>query len=167
MKTSEHSKCKPLSIALAVDNQTRKIITFEVSQIPADGLLAKIALKKYGFRENKREEGLRKLFQTLKPVVAESSTIMSDEWGTYRGHVKRTFPNANYKQVKSRRGCVVGQGELKKTGFDPLFSLNHTCAMIRANVNRLFRRTWCTIKKRERLIDHLSLYVNFHNQVLT
>jgi len=46
--------------------------------------------------------------------------------------------------TKGRRECVVGQGELKGGGFDPLFSLNHTCAMIRAHVSRLFRRTWNT-----------------------
>jgi hypothetical protein len=33
-------------------------------------------------------------------------------------------------------------------------------------VNRLIRRTWCTTKKRERLKDHLDIYVQFHNEVL-
>ena len=47
--------------------------------------------------------------------------------------------------------------------FDPLFALNHTAAMFRANVNRLIRRTWCTTKKRERLADHLTLYMAHHN----
>ena len=56
---------------------------------------------------------------------------------------------------------------MKKLVFDPLFSLNHSCAMLRANLNRLFRRTWCTSKTRQGLIDHLSLYVRFHNEVLT
>jgi hypothetical protein len=61
---------------------------------------------------------------------------------------------------------VVGQGELKKVGRDPLFSLNHTCAMLRANLNRLFRRTWCTTKRIDRLEAHLWIYVRFHNEVL-
>ena len=50
--------------------------------------------------------------------------------------------------------------------FDPLFSLNHTCAMLRANVNRLIRRTWCTTKKLQPLIDHLEIYTKYHNQIL-
>ncbi|MBU6155196.1 MAG: hypothetical protein KGP28_12905, partial [Bdellovibrionales bacterium] len=49
----------------------------------------------------------------------------------------------------------------------PIFSLNHTCAMLRANLNRLFRRTWCTTKTIQGLIDHLSIYVAFHNRRLT
>lgn len=43
METFEHSKCKPLSISLAVESGTRRILGFEVSQMPANGPLAKIA----------------------------------------------------------------------------------------------------------------------------
>ena len=38
--------------------------------------------------------------------------------------------------------------------------------MLRANVNRLIRRTWCTSKRIDRLVDHLTLYADFHNRVL-
>jgi hypothetical protein len=48
------------------------------------------------------------------------------------------IPGAVHTTVKGRHGCVVGQGELKKIVFDPLFSFNHTAAMARANINRLF-----------------------------
>ena len=70
------------------------------------------------------------------------------------------------KTCKGKRGCVTGQGELKKVGFDPLFSLNHTFAMFRANMNRLFRKTWCTTKVPQGLIDHIDLYIQHHNRVL-
>jgi hypothetical protein len=78
-------------------------------------------------------------------------------YGSYSQHVT----------VEGQRGCIRGQGELKKVKFDPLFSLNHTMAMLRANVSRLIRQTWCTTKKAERLSDHLALYAYFHNTVLT
>jgi hypothetical protein len=55
---------------------------------------------------------------------------------------------------------------LKKVGFDPLFSLNHTAAMIRANVNQLARRTWCTTKRPENLLARLYTYLHFHNTQL-
>jgi hypothetical protein len=38
--------------------------------------------------------------------------------------------------------------------------------MLRANINRLFRRTWCTTKKKERLEQHLAVYLDFHNRIL-
>jgi len=167
LETSEHSKCKPLSVALAVEPKTRKILGFQVSQMPAKGLLAKIAIQKYGYRRDERAKGWSKLFQSLRPIVNDQATFLSDENPHYPKALKRHFPDAVHATVKGRRGCIAGQGELKKIGFDPLFDLNHTCAMLRANLNRLFRRTWCTTKKREALSDHIAMYVDFHNRVLT
>jgi hypothetical protein len=60
----------------------------------------------------------------------------------------------------------VGQGELKAGGFDPLFSLNHSFAMARANMNRLFRRSWCTNKLPQRLALHFAMYALYHNLIL-
>jgi hypothetical protein len=77
--------------------------------------------------------------------------------------VKQVFPESLHQVFKGQRGCVVGQGELKALGFDPLFSLNHTAAMLRANINRLFRRTWNTTKKPMCLTYHIAIYVFFHN----
>ena len=167
LETSEHSKCKPLSVALAVEPKSRKILGFQVSQMPAKGLLAKIAYRKYGYRKDERAKGWNDLFLSLKPIVAPDAVFLSDENPHYPKALKRHFSEAIHKTTKGRRGCVAGQGELKKIGFDPLFSLNHTCAMLRANLNRLFRRTWCTTKKREALIAHLTIYVEYHNSKLT
>ena len=105
--------------------------------------------------------------QELIPLVDQKATFTSDENPHYPKYLRERFPRATHERLKSRRGCVVGQGELKKIGFDPLFALNHTCAMLRANMNRLARRTWCTTKTRTGLLDHLAIYVNFHNRVLT
>jgi len=166
LETVEHSKCKPLSVTLAVHKKTREILDFQVKQMPAKGLLAKIALKKYGYRKDKRPEGWNQIFKNLKPMVHAGAVFESDENPYYPKYLKRHFPKATHIQHPGARGAIVGQGELKKLKFDPLFSLNHTCAMLRANLNRLFRRTWCTSKKPEGLIEHLWLYVKFHNQEL-
>ncbi len=58
------------------------------------------------------------------------------------------------------------QGELKRGGFDPLFALNHTCAMFRDHLKRLSRRTWCTTKRASCLQDLLYVYAWFHNERL-
>jgi hypothetical protein len=167
LETSEHTKCKPLSVALAVDPKSRRVLSFQVSQMPPKGLLKPPSLRKYGPRKDERSQGWRALMRDLKPLVEERATFISDENPHYPKYLRERFPKASHERLKSRRGCVVGQGELKKIGFDPLFSLNHTCAMLRANMNRLFRRTWCTTKKRAGLLDHLAIYVSFHNRVLT
>jgi len=163
METFEHSKCKPLSITLAVDKETRRILAFEVSRMAAKGLLTKKAFKKYGYRKDERSSARDRFFQKLAPLVHERALIKSDENPHYVDDVRKYFPNANHERHKGQRGALIGQGELKKIRFDPLFSINHTCAMLRANVNRLFRKTWCTTKKAQNLTYHIAIYSVFHN----
>lgn len=167
LETAEHTKCKPLSVTLAVEPKTRKILNFQVSSMPAKGHLAAVARRKYGYREDQRREKLHCLMKELTPYVSPDCVWSSDENPHYPSVLKAHFPNAQQNRYKGGRGSSTGQGELKKLRFDPLFSLNHTCAMLRANMNRLFRRTWCITKNQRGLIDHLWLYVSYHNRYLT
>jgi len=164
METFEHSKLKPLSISLAVESKTRRVLGFEVSQMPANGTLASRARQRYGKRTDHRSIGRATLLKRIALITNQSPIIKSDQNPQYPPLIKKILPSAKHLTFKGRRGCVVGQGELKRGGFDPLFSLNHTAAMFRANVNRLFRRTWCTTKKRDALTAHLAIYAVFHNQ---
>lgn len=167
METFEHSKCKPLTIAVAVDEKSRRILSLDVAQMSPKGHLVEIARKRYGRRPDRRKFALRKMVIAIKESSPGLKTLKSDESPRYAPLVKRHFPKIHYQQFKGRRGCVVGQGELKAGGRDPLFALNHTCAMVRDNLKRLSRRTWCTTKKPERLQDLLDLYQWFHNKKLT
>ena len=167
LETFEHTKMKPLSVALAVEEKTRKILGFQISSMPAKGLLAEKSRKKYGRRQNDRPMGMKNLFEDLQPIVMPYAEFLSDKEPRYSAWLNNSSQFWVHKTTKGRRGCVTGQGELKQGGYDPLFSLNHTCAMLRANINRLFRRTWNTTKKPERLRDHISIYMDFHNRVLT
>ncbi len=164
--TKENSKLKPLSVTIAVDENRRRILALEVSQIPAFGLLAELARKKYGFRKDEHFEGLKRVFETISPIVSSEVVIKSDEHGRYPGVIASYLPRAQHLAFKSERACVVGQGELKKLFFDPLFVVNHTCAMLRANINRLIRKTWCTTKDPVRLKDHLDIFMYYYNEVL-
>ena len=166
LETFVHTKCKPLSVTLAVESGTRRILGFRVADMPAKGKLAAVALKKYGPRRDERPETRDELFGELSALLAEKPTIKSDQNPHYRAYVAYHFPDCEHLTYKGRRGCVVGQGELKRGGFDPLFSLNHTCAMLRANINRLVRRTWCTTKRKDRLSLHIALYALYHNLYL-
>ncbi|NDG86276.1 MAG: hypothetical protein EBX52_14705 [Proteobacteria bacterium] len=167
LETFEHTKCKPLSVAIAVETGTRKILGFQVSRMPAKGRLSKISLNKYGPRKDERGKGWNKLLSSLRDHVSGTAKISTDDNPHYTRFIKMYFPHALHKTVKGGRGAITGQGELKKLKFDPIFSLNHTCAMLRANLSRLFRRTWSTTKTIEGLIDHISIYVAFHNKKLT
>lgn len=163
LETFEHSKLKPLSVTMALESGTRRILGFKVAQMPAKGLLVKRSLKKYGKRSDERAYFRRRLFEEIQPFVDPKAIIKSDENPHYIKDVTLYFPKASHVTFKGRRGCVVGQGELKAGGFDHLFSLNHSFAMFRANINRLFRRTWNTTKKREHLAIAISIYALYHN----
>jgi hypothetical protein len=165
LETFEHTKCKPLSVTLAVQSRTRRILGVEVSSMPAKGLLVKKA-KKYGWRPDNRRQARLKLFADILPFVHEEVVIKSDSNPHYSRDVAQAFPRARHVRYEGKRGSLGGQGELKKIRFDPLFSLNHTCAMLRANVSRLVRKTWCTTKRPDRLRAHLLLYADYHNEHL-
>ena len=99
--------------------------------------------------------------------MCDKARICSDEHPYYRPLIKRFFPHSRYRQFKSSRAAIIGQGEMKKVKEDPLFYINHTLAMLRANINRLVRKTWCTTKDPARLADHLAIYMWAHNSILT
>ena len=171
LETFEHTQCKPLSVALAVDAHTRRILGFEVSTMPASGKLAHVSRQKYGPRKDGRKAGLQQMFGKISPFCAPKLSLLSDKRSRYTPVVKATLGaeegrQVDYSQVKGALGSNTGQGELKKVKYDPLFSINHTFAMLRANINRLFRRTWNTTKKISCLENHLHLYAYFHNAVL-
>lgn len=167
MESFEHTKCKPLSMPIAVSGNGRKILSIGVAQMPAKGLLADLSRRKYGPRTDERAQVLRDLMQKIAPYAAPNCELISDKNPHYAPLVKRQFPQARHIQYKGRKPSDSGQGELRRKGFDPLFDLNHTCAMIRAHMSRLIRKTWCTTKKTECLLDHLWVYAHYHNTVLT
>lgn len=162
--TSEHTKCKPLTITSAVEKQNRIILGTEVAQIPAFGKLAKISQAKYGKRKSHHKDAINNLFYKISPYIKANAIFESDKHKLYPDLVNKYFPKSNHITYKGGRGAISGQGELKRKHFDPLFSINHTYAVYRANINRLFRRTWCTTKDPARLKDHLDIFVYYHNK---
>jgi hypothetical protein len=166
METFEHTKCKPLSIAVAVVPGQRLILGLAASEMPAKGPLARVSHKKYGPRRDDRKAAFQGLLCKLKPQLSTDVWFWSDKKPAYISWINEVYPDSSHFRVKGRRGCVVGYGEMKKGGFDPLFWVNHTAAMIRDNLARLLRRTWCTTKQLVYLQHALDLYTDFHNELM-
>jgi len=164
LETYEHTKCKPLTVPAVVDKQTQRVIGFSVAQIPAKGHLAALSRAKYGRRPDRGRAARLALFESITPYVSPTATFESDQHQHYPVIMKRHFPDATHITYKSRRARTGGQGELKRVGFDHLFSINHTFAMFRANTNRLIRKTWCCTKRPDRLLDHLAIFIAVFNQ---
>ena len=170
LETYEHTKCKPISISVALESKTRKLIGFRVSSIGAKGKLAKAALKKYGKRENTSFENRHDLFKELTSYVRKNAVFKTDMHTQYPELVKTHFPEAEhrvYKSIRARKLSQGGQGELKTKKYDPIFSINQVFGMMRCNLKRLTRQTWCTTKKMKYLEMQLMIYFDFHNFFLT
>jgi len=165
--TYEHTRCKPLAVCMAVSRE-RKILAFSVSSMPPIGKhLRRISLRKYGRRPNHRAKGVASCLKAVQPYVTNQTQFVSDEEPSYRLLIARHYPGLEHQRHPSKRAVIAGQGELKDHSFDPLFAINHTFAMLRANLARLVRRTWVTTKKASRLEDFIQIYVGFHNLELT
>lgn len=163
--TSEHTKMKPLTVSIAVDATKRTILSARVGRIPAFGLLADRSRGKYGPRDNDHPKTLKAMFEEMSFTIAPTALVQSDEHPRYPEFVSRYLPGREYLRHLGGRGSVAGQGELKKKRFDPIFILNHSCAMFRANLNRLIRKTWCTTKKMEKLQMHVDIFIDFYNRI--
>ena len=163
--TIEHTKMKPLTVKTAVDADRRFILGMKVGKLPASGHLAKKSRDKYGKRENQNKKTIDELCSQIQNVIHPQALIRTDQHRLYPQAIKRYFNQCVHERYKSKRARDYGQGELKKGGYDPLFSINHLFADLRAHVSRLIRRTWNTTKKMSRLQDHLDMYISFYNFV--
>jgi len=159
----EHTRLKPLSIAVMSVEKKRCILGFGIAQIPASGLIAKRAKQKYGHRRNRSGPMRKRVLSKASEYLAPEVKITSDEHPRYAAEIKQILPAATHKTYASVRGSLTGQGELKRTGYDPLFAINHTLAMMRDNIKRLTRRTWCTTKNVSALEDVMAIYMHYHN----
>ncbi len=164
METFEHTKLKPVTMPIAVESGSRFILGFDCAQIAAKGLLAEKSIQKYGKRKSFKRKSIKDVLTHIKPSLKPAPIFRTDESPHYPSLIKSVYPNSKHYAYRGKRGCVVGQGELKKTEHDPLFSINHTCATYRGNTSRLIRRTWCTTKKIERLKLHMAMTSVWHNK---
>jgi hypothetical protein len=167
MESIEHTKLKPLTIAVALSDDYQ-ILGVKVGRIPAKGHLSDISLKKYGPRENESDQTVDHLLKNLKlKPQGTSFLIKSDAKPNYRKYVKKYFPKNPYQTFHSgenkEKRRLMKYTTLEKRIFDPLFATNQRMAKFRDHIKRLTRRSWCTTKIKENLEKHLYLYIADNN----
>jgi len=164
--TAEHTKCKPVSVTTVVQEKTRIVIDYSTAQIPAFGLLAAISVRKYGRRADHSRRERQALFKRLVDRLPEQVVFRTDQHKHYPIVIKSHFPKSTHITHKGAKGSVSAQGEMKKLGRDPLFSINQSFAMFRDKMSRLSRRSWNLSKDINRLDDHLAIYIESHNRTI-
>lgn len=155
METFEHSKLKPLSIAIAVRAKTGEIIDAKVSQMPAKGPTAPLSKKIYGPIKDERPIGRNEVLYKVGICAKPNTILITDGKPDYPKYCKKIIPEIIHKPIPNR---------LKTTkNRESLFTLNYTAAKIRNDLSRMARKTWVTTKKKERLQAHLDLYIAYNN----
>lgn len=154
METFEHTKLKPISIAVAIRAKTREIIGLQVAEMNCKGHTAELSRSIYGWRNDTRKEACQSVMELVKKCSKESLTVATDGKRAYPNAINEVIPHANVESKKRSS---------KKGGYDTLFSLNKVCANLRKDISRLARKTMITTKNKNKLQMHLDIYIAFNN----
>lgn len=160
METYEHTKMKPLSIALAVVGKTGQIIEAQAAPMRCKGHLAKASNEKYGWRQDTRDAAREDVMLMVKKCARKDLLVVTDKKTSYIKMVRKYLPGATHERYL-RKPSKLGQSRHNKD--DMLFTLNYTCAKIRGDLSRMARRTWVTTKAQWALQAHLDLYIAWNN----
>lgn len=160
MESFEHTRLKPLTVAIAMDEKSGNILSTCVAQIPAKGPLAAFSRKKYGWRPNHAPRARRSVLRVVAAVSPK--TIVTDSHSAYPALMGILLPEASHVRAPAEaRKFRPDRG--RRNVADALFRLSHTEAKLRQDLSRLLRKSWVTTKLPQRLQAHLDLYVTYHN----
>ncbi len=154
MVTFEHARSKAVSIPMVVRGKTAQILSMTVGRIPSNGHLAAKGQTKYAWTVNDSPAACKRALDQAAVAAKAVCTVSCDKASSYPKLVRSAIPHA----------ILDAHKRAKSTGnFDPMFSLNHTCAKIRASVAVMARKTWTTTKSMTKLQDKLDIFIAVHN----
>ena len=164
-ETFEHTKYRPLAIALAVDAGDGTIIEAQVARFGFRATQHLPLKYKDDYRPDNRSVALEDCVRSIKTTLGDDGAgvlIESDKTTHYSAIIRKFLPKADYQKVEKMLPSYLSAEEKKKMR-KPLFWVNHICARIRHDLSRMARKTWVTTKKMEGLQAHLDLYIAFNN----
>lgn len=164
MESFEHSKALPVSIGIAVDFHSKKIIDARVAEIKCKGRLKnKIDKKmdvlpsKYFTRSNRSKSMRNRVMEEVKKCIHPDGEIITDDKRAYITLIRNKLPGVLHTHVASRMSPKYHPNPVALGRF------NSTCASIRTYMSRMGRRTLITSKKKEMLQAHLYMFIARHN----
>ena len=158
METFEHTRLKPVAVAIAVRAKTGEVIDIQCSSMAYKGPLAAKAFAKYGPRRDDTRIGCMKVLQSVRKCLEPEQRITTDRHPRYPALIAKCVPTSRHHAT-----CRTYEKTDRRNKNDELFTVNYTAAKIRNDLSRMGRRTWITTKKIERLQAHLDLYIAWVN----
>ncbi len=162
METKLGSKLFPVSIAIAVNEDSGRIIDIRAARMPLKGRLVE-RMKKDGekipYSPDNRPEARANVLGAVALANSNQFDIYTDRYPGYNLMIEEVLKNAIHHQVSG----VANRGD-SESDTDPMFWLNHICARIRADLGRMGRRSWCFSRSLDALQGQLDMFMEFFNR---
>jgi transposase-like protein len=164
-ETYEWKSIRPLTVPLLIEHQTWFLVAAtagSIRRLAPRGTKRRARQERDERRAGKRvDEGracVERVLHELARRIAGGLTLRSDEKTSYRTRLARVFGQGRVEHLTT-------SGRAPRTHHNPLFAINSTIAMSRDYCGRLRRRSWLVSKKKERLQNHLHIYIAYRNYV--
>lgn len=162
-----HRLARPVTVPVLIERRSYFVLHTEAAPMGPRGRLNPAAQKRkdtdealYGKRRSGSRQAVKRTLELLREVLPEDQplNLQTDRKSTYRSLAREIF-----------QGCLgshVRESSRRRRDYrNVLFPINHTLAMMRDGISRLVRRSWGASKQRERLEDHMAIWVAYRNYV--
>jgi hypothetical protein len=162
MITKVGSKYFPVSLSIAVNEDTGKIVDIKVSRINAYGYPARNSSKVPGLTKVPTDLHNQEMINVLSAIKIASKGTKFFLHTDKANNIVSTGRIALGKNFVHKPVKAPKKGE-QRAGFSAMFWLNHVCARIRADLARMGRSSWCFSRSMDSLQSHLDMFMEFFN----
>ena len=155
----------PVTVPVLIEKRSYFVVHVETAPLPPRGRLPepkrklKAELERlHGKRRSGSRAAVKSTLQVLSKLLPAGAllNLQTDRKSSYRSLVGQLF--------QGRLGAHVRESSKRSRDYsNVLFPINHTLAMMRDGVSRLVRRSWAASKRRERLEQHLWIWLVYRN----
>ncbi|MFN0241788.1 MAG: hypothetical protein ACKVWV_02765 [Planctomycetota bacterium] len=165
LETFEHSRrLQPLTVPILIERESGFVLHAESASLPCRGRLrARLRARKmqrelaFGKRRSGSRVAVGNCLSVLEAFVPVGGPLQvcTDFKASYRAQLLRRFGDRVLHQRVSSKS--------RRDTHNPLFMINHTCALLRDGLSRLVRRNWGHSKRRAWLDRHLWIWIAYRN----
>jgi transposase-like protein len=156
MESYQASRLNMLSISMAVEDKTQRILDARVALMRPKGQLAKKhpnAWKRWNL--DTRKQASTAVLRRVNRLSCGNALIRCDGKSQYRTLIKAHIARPRIELCRRDPGHPE---EWRITNY-----FNHVAAKLRADLARMRRRTWACTRKWQNLQKHLYLYMAWNN----
>ena len=160
----EGASIRPLTVPLLIEQRTWFLVAATAGSIRRLAARGTKRRQRQERDERKRGRRLDESNACVERVLGELARRTSGQL-TLHTDEKRAYRTIAQRVLAPRLTHLTTPGRAPRNQHNPLFAINVTIAMTRDYCGRLRRRSWLVSKKKERLQNHLHIYIAYRNYV--